>query len=478
MYRKRIFGLVGDFNEALRACEDYELYLRIAKEFPFCYHDEVIAEYRRHEGNMTTNAGLLLKTMIGVQRSQKRFARQDRLRWQAYKDGITFVRRWYGDPLVEQTREQVSEGSWRSALKGAYLLARYYPRGLALVVNDKPLLERRLRAYEEEARLKQRQLKDRRNELHQQRRQLEERTQQITRLRGRVRQLQASEQELQQHLREAQSSRFGKVLGSFRLFRAKPPATESERPTQRVAPPAGNPSKRPQEIHTPKATKRKPQVGQVQFGSLRWVDPISPQFGYDRGRPVDRYYIENFLARHADDIQEHVLEVGDASYTRQYGGARVRVSDVLHVDQSNPEATIVADLTRADHIASDTFDCIILTQTLHLIYDVRSAIRTIHRTLKPGGVLLATFPGISQIARDEWGKSWYWAFTSQSARRLFGEAFPADTVQVRTYGNVLAAISFLHGLAAEELREAELDKRDPAYEVLITLRAVKPQTVL
>jgi SAM-dependent methyltransferase len=119
-----------------------------------------------------------------------------------------------------------------------------------------------------------------------------------------------------------------------------------------------------------------------------------------------------------------------------------------------------------------------LTQTLHLLYEVRSAIRTIHRILKPGGVLLATFPGISQISRDEWRKSWYWAFTSLSARRLFEEAFPAENIEVEAHGNVLAAISFLHGLAAEELRRRELDTRDPAYEVLITLRAVKPQTGL
>jgi SAM-dependent methyltransferase len=218
-------------------------------------------------------------------------------------------------------------------------------------------------------------------------------------------------------------------------------------------------------------------VGQVDFGSLRRLSPISSLFGYDRGRPVDRYYIEeDFLARHRDDIQGHVLEIGDASYTREFGGDQVAVSDVLHVDDSNPQATIVADLSSADHIPSDTFDCIILTQTLHLIYNVRSAIRTTQRILKPGGVLLATFPGISQIDWDEWRHSWYWAFTSRLARRLFEEAFPPENVEVEAHGNVLAAISFLHGLAAEELRKGELDRLDHAYEVLITLKALKPQT--
>lgn len=219
-------------------------------------------------------------------------------------------------------------------------------------------------------------------------------------------------------------------------------------------------------------------IGWVNFGNLRRVTPISREFGYDRGLPIDRYYIENFLASSAEDIQGHVLEIADATYTRSFGGDRVTTSDVLNVAEGNPEATIVGDLTCADHIPSDTFDCIILTQTLHLIYDVRSALKTLYRILKPGGVILATFPGISQIVNDEWSQEWCWSFTSLSARWLFEEFFLAANVKVATHGNVLAAISFLHGLAVEELRREELDHRDRDYEVLIAVRAVKPEVTL
>jgi SAM-dependent methyltransferase len=201
------------------------------------------------------------------------------------------------------------------------------------------------------------------------------------------------------------------------------------------------------------------------------VTPISGQFGFDRGQPIDRYYIETFLRRHAEDIQGRALEIMDNTYTRKYGADRVKISDVLDIAEDNPQATIVADLTHADHVPSNTFDCIIFTQTLQLIYDVRAAISTLHRILKPGGVLLASFPGISQ----EEGGDWYWRFTSRSARRLFEEVFPSPNIEVNTYGNVLAAISFLHGLAVEELRQQELDRRRPGYDVSITLRAVKPE---
>lgn len=215
-------------------------------------------------------------------------------------------------------------------------------------------------------------------------------------------------------------------------------------------------------------------VGTVDFGSLRLVTPISREFGFDRGLPIDRYYIENFLARHADDIRGRVLEIGDDSYTKRFGGDRVNTRDVLHISEGNPIATFVGDLTKAYHIPSDTFDCLILTQTLQFIYDVRAAIGTIYRILKPGGVVLATFSGISQIASDKWGDYQCWSFTSLSSRRLFEEFFPVDNVKVEAYGNVLSAIAFLQGLAAREFCQEELDFYDSAYEVLITVRAVKP----
>jgi SAM-dependent methyltransferase len=220
---------------------------------------------------------------------------------------------------------------------------------------------------------------------------------------------------------------------------------------------------------------RWPHVGLVRFGSLRRMRPISSVWGTDRGSPVDRYYIEQFLAGCAQDIRGHVLEIGTDTYTRMFGGNRVTRSDVLHVSERNPKVTILGDLTQADHLPSDSFDCIILTQTLQFIYDVPAVLETVHRVLKPGGVALVTVPGIANISRydmDRWGH--YWSFTTLSARRLFEAVFPSQCVRIEAHGNVLASIAFLHGLAAEELRRKELDHFDPDYEFLITVRAEKP----
>jgi SAM-dependent methyltransferase len=220
-----------------------------------------------------------------------------------------------------------------------------------------------------------------------------------------------------------------------------------------------------------------PPIAWVCFGNLRRVTPLSRVFGSDRGECIDRYYVENFLARHAQDIRGSVLEVANNTYTTRFGGDRVIKSDVLHVSGGNPRATIVADLSSANLIASDSFDCIILTQTLQFIYDMHAAILTLHRILKPGGVLLASFPGISQISRydmERWGE--YWRFTTLSAQRLFGEAFSPGNVAVESYGNVLTANALLQGLVLEDLRREELDYCDPDYELVITVRAIKCET--
>jgi SAM-dependent methyltransferase len=221
---------------------------------------------------------------------------------------------------------------------------------------------------------------------------------------------------------------------------------------------------------------RQPAVGRVRLGHFRRLQPISGQFGFDRGLCIDRFYIERFLAQHRADIHGRVLEVADSAYTTRFGGAQVTRADVLNI-VAEPGTTVVMDLAVDDVPTElvDAFDCIILTQTLQMIFDVRAVVRNLPRLLKPGGVLLATIPGISQICRyPDGGPLDMWRLTLASATRLFGEAFPVDHLSVESHGNVLAAVAFLHGLAVEDLSVAELEVHDRDYQVILTVRAVKP----
>lgn len=214
--------------------------------------------------------------------------------------------------------------------------------------------------------------------------------------------------------------------------------------------------------------RRPPKLGQ-----LRRLTPIDPNWGYERGGPIDRVYVERFVAANADAIRGRVLEIAAPDYTSRFGSAVERV-DILMATEGNPQATIVGDLAHAPQIPGNAFDCAIVTQTFQFIYDIRAALATLHRILVPGGVLLATAPGLTKISRiedEEFGE--WWHYTGRSLRRLAEEAFGEGSVHVETFGNVLSAAGFLYGLGAPDLRPEELAAHDPYYEVVIGLRATK-----
>lgn len=189
---------------------------------------------------------------------------------------------------------------------------------------------------------------------------------------------------------------------------------------------------------------------------------------------MDRFYIEGFLQEESAAVRGRVLEIEDDEYTIRFGGDQVTKADVLHIDDSNRRATFVGDLSNAPQLPDNAFDCIILTQTLHLIYDFRAAVATCHRILKPGGALLLTVPGITPIDHGEWHNIWYWSFTEASIKRILSERFPPQQSMVKSRGNVAMATAFLYGMGLGDVSKQELLHHDPYYPVIITAKSVKP----
>jgi len=206
--------------------------------------------------------------------------------------------------------------------------------------------------------------------------------------------------------------------------------------------------------------------------TLRWNAPVSRRFGYDRGVPVDRYYIDRFLEENRASIRGRVLEVKDSGYTERYG-TDVTDRDVLDLDASNPLATIVDDLATCDTIADDSFDCFILTQTLQYIEDVEAAVTAAHRILKPNGTLLVTAPTLGPITDKAPHLVDYWRATPAAYAALFGRTFGRNAIDVRTYGSCITCIAYLAGLAQEDLKAPELDRHDGEFALIVAVRAVK-----
>jgi hypothetical protein len=207
--------------------------------------------------------------------------------------------------------------------------------------------------------------------------------------------------------------------------------------------------------------------------NLRSLKPISKVFALDRGTPIDRIYIEDFLEKNKECVRGVVCEIADNTYSKKYA-QDVEKFEILHYTNDNDNATIVDDLSNIKTIPKERIDCFILTQTLNFIYDFKSAIQGLYHMLTKDGVALVTVAGISQISRydmDRLGD--YWRFTDLSIKKVFEEIFGENNINVEVYGNVLTSTAFLQGISAEELTKEELFYKDKDYQMTITIKAIK-----
>lgn len=382
MYRRWVFDHFL-YDTSLKACEDYDIYLKITRRFPVIHHDGFIATYRFHDTNMSGNTPLMIESALDVLSRQEQNLK-DTTEKKCFKKGLRFWKLYYSDLIYKDLF--FSKTGPRNWMNNEREMLWKHSKKLYL----KALVKKSLMPY-------------------------------VSSIKRRVPIF------LLRALHKAG------LYGGFM-----------------------------------------PPIGKVKLGDLNRTFPLSTSFGYDRGGPVDRYYIEGFLNEEKDKVAGRVLEIADNEYTLKFGGNKVTKSDILHIDDSNDKATIIGDLTNAPHIDDNTFDCFILTQTLHLIYDYKKAIETAYRILKPGGVLLVTVPGITQIDRGDWYKHWLWSFTETVIRKIFSEVFPVENTEVASYGNVLSATAFLYGMGLSELKKEQLDYNDPHYQVIISVKAVKP----
>jgi glycosyltransferase involved in cell wall biosynthesis len=370
--RKRLLD-AGGFDATIQRCEDYEVYLRMSRIHPVASHREIVAEYRRHGNNASSNC---LEMLHWAEQVLERYKPSNRS----------------GPAAVAWRRGRTG---WRFYYLWEFLF------GEAAKRERRPMIQRIAHAMRESP-----------------------------------------------------------TVTLFQLTR---------RLLQRILPPGGKyVLKRVLGLNPP------PPLNHVRFGDLDRTTPIGPDFGYYRGTPVDRYYVEAFVAAHRADIRGRVLEVDDALYSRRFGAGITR-QDVLDIRADNPRATITGDLSVTGCLPEKAFDCLVVTQTIQLIYDMPAAIKEMYRALKPGGVLLLTSPGISQIYPGNEGESWFWSLTRAGAEGLFSTVFGAANIAVEARGNVYAAVCFLEGLALEEVDAAKLEIQDTSYPVVVTVRARKPE---
>ena len=191
--------------------------------------------------------------------------------------------------------------------------------------------------------------------------------------------------------------------------------------------------------------------------------PLSDCYGYDRGTPVDRIYIEAFLDHHRGEIHGHGAEIKTNGYLRRFGRDQLRFTTVIDIDPHNLDAQLCADLSQSHSLPAETFDCIVLTQTLQLLADPAAALTNCHQALRPGGPLLLTVPCLSRISPSSRARD-RWRFTPTGLSELFGTW--DGPVTVTGHGNLRVCLAALLGEAAEDLTPTELEYHDPDFPLV------------
>ena len=243
---------------------------------------------------------------------------------------------------------------------------------------------------------------------------------------------------------------------------------------RRVLPPAaGSPERRI--TSAPRDDGRVVEAPFLPAADFFRATPVHRAWGYQQGTPLDRPFIEHFVRTHAGDLHGRILEVKSAEYSASFAQPGAQV-DILDIDPGNTGATVIDDLQTAATIADATYDCVVLTQVLQFIPDLGRALATVARILRPGGVLLATVPGVTQTGPPTDG-AFLWSFSAEGMRHLLSADFEPRSVLIGSHGNAGLAASFLMGLTTAEVPPSLYAPQDPEYPVVVTARAVKPLPV-
>ena len=207
--------------------------------------------------------------------------------------------------------------------------------------------------------------------------------------------------------------------------------------------------------------------------------PLSSSMGFDRGHPIDRYYIHKFLRSNLPTNPCRVLEFGDSLLSRSLMHRDSIVDTAIYrhnATGSFQEKKLLLDLATSESISlRNTYDIIICTQVLMCVPDPHQALVNLHSLLKPNGVLIGSISSscspISYYDYSRWG--YYWTGTDQYLQKLFLlTSFKAEVVQ--SFGSFYTARAFLDGLCSDDLDINLLSSHDPEYPIVTCFLARVP----
>ncbi len=381
MYRRDVFAF-HQYDETLSACEDYDFYLQVAKDYPVFSHNIKLAAYRKHGNNMSGNVLHMYKSAMKVMRKHKDLQHHSSTK-ACYRIGKKDIRSHYAGLLLSDLI--------RGKQVRPYLTKDLF--SVLFLLNRKGVI--RLGKYS------------------------------VKRM-------------------GSKGEKYALALGR-RINRLVKGGSQS----------------------------LVPRPGNLWIKDLNRTTPFNKTAGTAGGGAIDRYYITEFLNQNAVCIAGNVLESLNASDAGGWGGASINSSKLL-INNGEGQPVIIPESGTTRQKQTPQYDCILLVQFLHQVYDYKKMMRFCFQSLKKGGVLLLTVPGISTTGyggRND--DTPYWNFTGNAINRFLAEYFNPADIRVTTYGNVLAATALLHGIGASALTPLELSENDPNYQVIVAAKVTK-----
>lgn len=199
-------------------------------------------------------------------------------------------------------------------------------------------------------------------------------------------------------------------------------------------------------------------------------------YGYGRGTPIDRVYIERFLENNKLCIRGTAMEIADDTYIKKYGEERVTKTIITHVWGDHNLYKL--NLETGEGCMDEMVDSLVCEQTLQYIFEINKAVDNIYKILKPNGVALITVPGIKMLSISgvsDWGE--YWSFTKQTLYKLFSKKFGKTNVEIESYGNVKTTTAYMWGMCAEDLRTEDFEYNDDYFPFILGVKARKAGSI-
>jgi SAM-dependent methyltransferase len=166
------------------------------------------------------------------------------------------------------------------------------------------------------------------------------------------------------------------------------------------------------------------------WGNLRRLRPFSENYGFDRGTPIDRYYLDRFLDTNRALVAGDVLEVQNSTYTMRFGHSLSR-TDTFDIVRG-PSVTFVCDLAESEPIIpSAAYDCVLLPNTLQHLRRLDACLRNALRIVRPGGAILASAAGFLPLTADAGD---YWRMSPDGWRDTLASAWAGADVTVDARG--------------------------------------------